>query len=160
MAVAPLFLLLFSLLQFDVQPLNNKLRLARQEIARVEVAWGYINQPANMARSSTSPSDGIQSSMVEPLCSVRSNLPFARDISDRADESPGGQDAFAVDDPLRLTVQAYSSRGEDGQSGEEQRVTTIEQTNTLNLKNNTRNNRHGCLLWSTNVQTSTGVRLG
>ena len=49
--------------------------------------------------------------MVDPLCSVRSNLPFARDISDRADESPGGQDAFAVDDPLRLTVQAYTARG-------------------------------------------------
>jgi len=62
-----------------------------------------------MARSSTSPSDGIQSSMVDPLCSVRSNLPFARDISDRADESPGGQDAFAVDDALRLMV--HTARG-------------------------------------------------
>ena len=54
-----------------------------------------------------------QSSMVDPLYSVGSNLPFSRpqprDISDRADESPGGQDAFAVDDALRLMV--HTARG-------------------------------------------------
>jgi hypothetical protein len=32
------------------------------------------------------------------------NLPFPTDISDCADEIPGGQDIFIVDDPLRFMV--------------------------------------------------------